>query len=276
MRWIIAVGAIALSGCKGSWLYPVGWPDRTGLRLQGTTQHLTVWAEPNRIDRGVWEPLMEAADLQTVEVLELLDIDDVERVDVYVHGECFDPVGHKDCVRLKAQTASPYLIDLWFGKVFHDRVDVQVTTMRHEFAHAATGQAYGGCPRYLLEEGLAEYARLSGSEPVAPLDVPGTTMDDLAEALGGRNGAWIPLDEIVNTGEFVRLLEEGTDGLLYAEAGALAEHLINFKDLDAFLELQDRTCASNEATFHEAFEEIYGTDLRAIDRALSNAAGAWQ
>jgi len=276
LRWFLALGAVLLGGCNGSWLYPVAWPDRTGLRLQATTEHLRFWAEPNRIDIGVWEPFVDRADPHTEEVLELLQIADIARVDVYLHGICFDPPGQKNCVRLKGQTAGPHLIDLWFGRGYRRRRDLQISMLRHEFAHASTAQAYGGCPRYLLEEGLAEYARLSGREPVHEGDTPGTTMDDVAEALDGRDGDWIPLDEVVNTGDFMRKMEEGTEGLLYAEAGALAEHLLHVGGLETFLLLQDRTCASNETTFHEVFRTLYGTDLIDIDQALRNAIEAWE
>jgi len=272
---LVIVSALA-SGCEGSWLYPVAWPERDGLRLLATTEHLRFWAEPLRIDNGVWDPLVERADAHTSEVLELLEIPEVERVDVYLQGRCFDPPGPKDCVRLKGHAAGPFLIELWFGKGFRRRRDLQVSVLRHEFAHAVTGQANGGCPRYLLEEGLAEYARMSGQAPIHDDDTPGTTMDDVAEALDGRDGDWIPLDEVVNTADFLRTMGEGTDGLLYAEAGALTEHLLHVGGLETFLELQERTCASNQAVFHEVFRELYGTDLAAMDRALRNAIEAWE
>jgi len=276
VRSILAICAILLGGCEGSWLYPVPWPDGSDLLLLGSNESVRVWAEPNRIESGVWDPFMEDSRRHAREVLSILEIDEIEKVDVYLHGKCFDPAGQKDCVKLKAQTAGPTLVDLWFGQGYRRRVDLQVSMFRHEFAHAVTAQANEGCPRYLLEEGLAEYARLSGRDPIQPYDVPGTTMDDLAEALASRDGDWIPLGEIVNTGDFLRLLEEGTEGLLYSESGALVEHLVHLGGLDTYFELQERTCVSNEATFHEVFRELYGTDLSAVDKALRNAAQAWE
>ena len=276
LRSLFAICAIGLAGCEGSWLYPVPWPDGSELELLQSTTHLHVWAEPKRIRNGTWEPFMEGAESHVTSVLELLDVDEIDKVDVYLHGQCYDPAGPKDCVRLKGQTAGPTLVDLWFSGVFRSNVSLQHSMFRHELAHAVTGQVYGGCPRYLLEEGLAEYARLGGVEPVQPYDVPGTTIDDLAEALASRGGDWIPLDDLVNTADFVRFLEEGTEGLLYAEAGALAEHLIQLEDLPTYIALQDRTCVSNAATFHAVFEELYGAELRDIDRALRNAVDAWQ
>jgi len=277
LRGLLAiVGAAVLVGCEGSWLYPVAWPDRTGLRLVATTADLHIWSEPQRAESGLWDPFIEVADLHTAEVLDLLEIQRVERVDVYLHGVCFDPVGAKDCVRLKGQAAGPDIIDLWFGKGYRRRTDLQLSVLRHEFAHVATAQSNGGCPRYLLEEGLAEYARLSGSGPVHDQDVPGTTLDDLADALRARDGDWIPLVDVVNTADFIRKMGEGTGGLLYAEAGALAEHLLHVGGLDTYLTLQQRTCSSNEETFHAVFRELYGADLVDIDQALRHATEVWE
>ncbi len=279
MRICRATPLLVMAGCTGSWVYPLNWPDHEGLKVLETTSYVRVLAEPKDIESGTWEPFLDNADLHAEAILSALEVARADKVDLYVHGSCFDlpTTPETECWERMGNTTGPQTIDLWISGWYLGQVDDQMDLFRHEYAHAVTRQKDLACPRSFQNEGLADWLRFTGLAIIDDRDSRAAVMDELIDEVGSAD-AWIPISDLLTNADFAhQLSEQNVRSQAYRQGAAFTSYLVDKGGLKKFERFHRESCWSSERSFRRVLDDFYGVELETIDHALRDAleAGEW-